>query len=296
MNAELNVLSNALADAVEAAGASVVHVDGRRRRGSSGVVWSDGVVVTADHTVERDEDLAVRLPDGSRVAATLAGRDPGSDLAVLRAETPSLAAPSWAEPGSVRVGHLALCVSRPGRGLRAELGVVAALGEGWRTPAGGRIDQWLATDIPIRWGFSGSLLLDAGGRALGINSAGLLRGESLTVPAPTVRRVVESLLAHGRVRRGYLGIAAQPVRLPGAVAERAGQPTGLLVMAVEAGSPAEAAGLVLGDVLLALDGQPAGDFGELLAQLSEERVGSEATLKILRAGEVVERRVEIGAR
>jgi S1-C subfamily serine protease len=161
---------------------------------------------------------------------------------------------------------------------------------------GGRIDADIHTDLPIHHGYSGSALVDLRGRVLGINTAGIYRATAVVIPTSTVRRVMESLLAHGSVRRGYLGIVTQPVRLPPDVAERIGQETALLVTSVQSGSPAHQAGLVLGDAIVAFEGTPLRHPGELLPLLEEERIGKEATLRLLRAGEVREVRVTVGVR
>lgn len=291
-------LSELLAATVETAGASVVQISARRGMGSSGVVWSaDGVIVAADHNIEREEDIAVGLADGSTVPAKLAGRDPGTDLAVLRVEASGLAAPEWSDLSGVKVGHLALNLLRPGRSIRALLGIVGALSrEEWRTPAGGRLDLYLQAAVDIQKGSSGSLLVDVQGRALGLGTAGLLRGHLLAVPPGTLKRVVESLLAHGRIPRGYLGLALVPVRLPSPVEEAAGQPVGLMVAGVQPGSSAETSGILLGDILISLDGEPVADLGQLHALLSAERIGQESAVRLVRAGEVREIRVTIGSR
>lgn len=297
---DIQQISQGLAAAVEAAGQSVVRVEGRHRRPSSGIVWSaDGVVATADHKIEREEDIRVGLADGRTVPAALVGRDPRTDVAVLRAEASGLTPIGWAPAEEVKVGHLVLALSRPGETVRASLGIVCALAGEWRTHAGGRIDRWLETDVLHQPGFTGGLLVDAAGRGLGMDDAGLRRGRGLTVPAETLRRVVEAILAHGGVRRGYLGIAVQPVRLPEAAAQAHGahgSETGLLVVSVQPGGPADVAGLLLGDVLLALDGKPASDPGALQSILDEDRVGQEIALAILRGGEARELRATIGAR
>jgi len=296
-NPDLSSLSNSLALAVETAGASVVRVEARHRGPSSGIVWSaDGVIVTADHKIEREEGIEVGLPDGRKVPARLAGRDPGTDLALLRAEATDLTPISWADDADLKVGHLVLALSRPGETVRASLGILSAVAGEWRTATGGKIDRYLESDVHHQRGFTGGLLIDVAGRGLGVNDAGLRRGLGIAVPASTVKRVVEALLAHGGVRRGYLGIGAHPVRLPAPVAETLGHPVGLIVIAVQPGSPAETGGVLLGDVLLALDGQPVGRLGELQSLLSEERAGGEATLRLLRAGEVREIRLTLGTR
>jgi S1-C subfamily serine protease len=286
-----------MAATVEAAGASVVRVEARRRLPASGIVWSsDGVIVTAHHVVERDDNIGVGLPNAETVSATLVGRDPTTDLAVLRAQATDLTPPTWAEPEDLRVGHLVLGLGRPGRTVQATLGIVSALGESWRTPAGGRIEPYLQTDLVMYPGFSGGPLVDVAGRVLGLNTSALLRGISLSVPTPTLRQVVETLLTHGRVRRGYLGVGAQPVRLPGGLAEELGQETGLLLVSVEPEGPAGSAGLTLGDTIVALDGQPVRHMDELLALLGGDRVGVSVPIRIVRGGQAQEVTVTIGER
>jgi S1-C subfamily serine protease len=291
-------LSELLATTVEKAAGGVVQVSARRGTGSSGVVWSaDGVIIAADHNIEREEDITVGLADGSTVPAKLAGRDPGTDVAVLRVEASGLAVPEWSDLSGLKVGHLVLNLLRPGRSIRALLGIVGALGrEEWRTPAGGRLDLYLQAAVDIQKGSSGSLLVDVEGRALGLGTAGLLRGHLLAIPPTTLKRVVEALLAHGRIPRGYLGLALVPVRLPASVEEAAGQPVGLMVAGVQPGTTAETAGVLLGDILISLDGEAVTDLGQLHALLSGERIGKESTLRLVRAGEVREIRVTIGSR
>jgi len=293
----LRNLSDALAATVATAGAGVVRVEARGRIPASGILWSpDGVIVTAHHVVEREENIGVGLPDGQTVAAALVGRDPTTDLAVLRADAKGLTQAAVAEPDSLRVGHLALALGRPGQTVQATLGIVSALGEEWRTPAGGQVDAYLQTDLVMYPGFSGGPLVDVSGRVLGLNTSALLRGISLTLPTPTLRRVVEALLTHGRVRRGYLGVGAQGVRLPAALEQQLGQETGLLLISVEPDGPAGQAGLLLGDTIIALDSQPVRHMDDLLALLGGERVGVSTPVRIVRGGVVQELQVTIGER
>jgi S1-C subfamily serine protease len=297
MTQVLKSLSDALAATVEAAGSGVVRVEARQRLPASGIVWSsEGVIVTAHHVVERDDNIGIGLPRNETVSASLVGRDPSTDLAVLRVEGADLTPPTWAEPESLSVGHLVLGLGRPGRTVQATLGIVSALGEGWRTPAGGRVEPYLQTDLVMYPGFSGGPLVDVNGGVLGLNTSALLRGISLSVPTPTVRQVVETLLAHGRVRRGYLGVGAQPARLPAALADQLGQETGLLLVSVEPEGPADHAGLTLGDTIVALDGQPVRHMDELLALLGGDRVGGSLPIRIVRGGQVQELTVTIGER
>ena len=296
MSAIVTELSAVTAVAVATAGRAVLRVEGRRRGPSSGIAWSaDGVIVAAHHNVEWDEDIAVGLADGSTARANVVGRDATTDVVVLRVAIGGLSVPDWAAE-TPKVGHLALALTRPGRTVRASLGVVHALGDEWRTSAGGRVDRYLQTDIGLQPGFSGSLLVDLAGRAIGMNNAGLVRGTSLALPPATLRRVVETLVAHGHVRRGFIGIGTIPVRLPAALEKVAGQPTGLLVTSVAEESGAARAGLLLGDVIVAVEGKGVSGPADLLPFLEEDRIGQGLTARIVRAGEPRELAVTVGAR
>lgn len=296
MTSSLTMVSDALAAAVEAAGPSVVHVSGGRRP-ASGVIWSaDGVILASERVVRRDEDVSVTLADGRELPATVAGRDPSTDLAVLRVQAGGLPVPAWRDVESLRVGHLVLALGRPGRTVRARLGIVSAFGPEWRYPGGSRIDRYLESDIEPAFGISGGPLIDAEGRAIGMNTAALRRGHVVTVPAATLRRVADTLLAHGRVRRGYLGVSAQTVPVPSALEQAAQQRAGLLVLGVEPGSPAEHAGLLTGDLVLSLGGRPVHRADELMALLTEERIGATEPVRFVRAGQIRDAQVIIGDR
>jgi S1-C subfamily serine protease len=297
MATTLEDLSRALAAAVESGGQSVVRVEGRRRLPASGIAWSeDGVIVTAHHTLERDEGIVVGLADGSEAAASLVGRDPSTDLAVLRVQGHRLEAANWAEESSARVGHMVLALGRPGATVLATQGIVSALGEAWRTPGGGSVDRFFQTDVVMYPGFSGGPLVDASGRTLGLNTSALARGISLTIPAATLRRVTEALLRHGRIQRGYLGVGAQPVRLPEDVAAKAGQASGLMLASVEPDSPAGRGGLLLGDVLISLDGEPLRGMEDLLNALGSDRVGKTVEIGMLRGGQMSSVKVRLEER
>lgn len=296
----LAAFSDALADAVASAGRSIVRVDGRQRQAASGIVWtSDGLIVTADHVVERDDDLTVGLPDGTTVRAQLVGRDPGSDLALLKADAEGLT--PLARDGAPRVGGIALIVARPGPDLMASFGTIVAIGGPIRTRRGGRLDGTIATDATFYPGFSGAPLISATGGAVGLATSRFQggRGGGVVIPIGVVERTVAALSSHGRVRRGFVGIGSQPVRLPDALRERLGltdRETGLLVVTVEPGGPADKAGLLLGDVILAFAGEPVREPGELRDLLSSERVGQPATLAIVRGGEPRELTLTVGER
>ena len=297
MGASLVELSGELEAAVEKAAPSVVRVEGRRRSASSGVAWSaDGVIVASHHAVDAEDGVPIGLHDGRTVTARVVGRDPASDLAVLRAEATGLVVPQWDEGRAPRVGHLVVGLSRPGRSARARLGIVSAVAGEWRTPAGGRLESYLETDIDPHPGFSGGLLLAADGRAIGATTAGLLRGAGMAVPAASLRRVVEALLTRGRMRRGWLGIGTQPVALGPELRPRLGQATALLVLSVQPDSPAARAGLLLGDVLLRAGEERLTGPAALLPALDEDRVGHELRLRVLRAGEERDATIVVGER
>ena len=293
----LSDLSQTLAASVESAGVGVVRVEARPRFPASGIVWSsDGVIVTAHHIVEEDENISIGLSDGRAVGAKLVGRDPTTDIAVLRAQVSGLATCAWADVNVLKVGHLVLALGRPGKTAMAALGVVSAFGEAWRTPAGGKLDRYLQTDVVMYPGFSGGPLVDANGQFIGLNTSALLRGVSLTIPATTLKSVVETLLTKGRITRGYLGVGAQPVRLPDALAKQLGQETGLLLVSVEPDAPGGKAGLLLGDVIVAIAGDSVRHLDDLLAALSGDRVGTTVPVRIVRGGQLQEIKATIGER
>lgn len=294
----LTDLSRDLAGIVEAGGRSVVRVEARRRIPSSGIVWSaDGTVITAAHAVERDEEIRVGLPDGSAVSATLVGRDPSTDLAVLHLEGASGLTPApHGDTGGLRVGHLVMVLGRPGRTVRATLGILGALGDAWRTPGGVEIDHYLQPDVGFFPGISGGPLIDTSGRVLGLYTVALRRRTGIAIPSATVDRVSATLLAHGRIRRGYLGVEPRPVRLGPEMERVAGQRTGLLLLSVEPDSPALKGGLMVGDILLTLDGREIPLPHDLLAALSGETIGQAITVRLIRGGQVRDVSLTIGER
>ncbi len=292
-------LSNDLAAAVERAGAGTVTVNARRRMPASGIVWTeDGLIVTATHVVEREEDITVGLPDGREAAATVVGRDPGSDIALLRVNTTGLQVAPRAE-APVKVGNLVLAVARPGpSGAMASFGAVSVVGGAWRTAQGGSVEGFVRADVAMLPGFSGGPLLDAAGRVVGLNSSTLGRGGGLTVPVAAIAKVVAALQTHGKVRRGFLGIGAQAVRLPAALAGSLGlaKEQGLLVVGVEPDSPAERDGLLLGDVIVALNGEPVTEVEELQDRLTGDWVGRPLPVKVVRAGAPKDLSITVGER
>jgi S1-C subfamily serine protease len=296
----LLALSNDLAEAVARAGQSVVAVHGRPRMPSSGVHWRQGVVVAAEHTLKRDEDLSVGLPDGRTAPAVLAGRDPSTDLAVLKLQGEEFPTAEIGDAGALRVGHMVLAVARPGergRGLSASWGVVSALGGPWRTWHGGQVDRFIRLDLTLYPGFSGGPLVDAHGRVVGINTSGP-RSTVLTIPRLTVDRVLDQLLEKGAIVRGYLGLGMQPVRLPESLKRslNLSRTGGVIIVAVEPDSPAERAGLLIGDILIALEGVTVSDTADVQALLGPERVGATVGASVIRAGLLREQAITVGER
>jgi len=294
MNALLS-LSNELAGAVERVAGAVVAVNARPRLPSTGVHWRPGIIVTADHTVRSDEDITIARPDGRTVAASLIGRDPGTDLAVLRVQDTDLPAADLGDPGSLKVGHSVLAV---GYGPRASWGIVSALGGRWHTWRGGEIDQLLRLDLTLYPGFSGGPLVDIQGRVVGINTSGLSRQIELAIPISTVARIAAELIDKGRVSRGFLGVGLQPVRLPESLRRTltAAPEIGLIVVSVHPDGPAAKSGLLLGDVLVTLDDTPVGAPEDVQAVVGARPVGSTVTAAILRAGAPAEVRITVGER
>jgi S1-C subfamily serine protease len=291
-------LSQGMAQAAETAGASIVRVEARRRLPATGIVYAAGLVLTASHVVEREDDIRVGLPAGQVVVASLVGRDPGSDLAVLRlTETADL--PSAAilrEPA--RVGQLVLALGRPGDdGIQASLGVVSAVRGPARAGRGSLLDQYIRTDAVPYPGFSGGPLVDAAGQVIGVNTSGLARGAALTLPAEMAWQVAVALAEHGYVRRGYLGIRSQPVEIPAAQQDALGrtQRRGLLLVGIEEDSPAQSGGLLVGDIVTAIQDQPVSDPEDLSLRLARAP-GQALPIQVLRGGRSEVITVTIGER
>jgi len=286
----LTELSAQLASAVEVASNSVVAIHARRRIPSSGIVWRDGIIVSASHTVRRDDEVPIALPNGDSAVATVAGRDPATDLVALRvagAGAKLRAAPK-ADSSSLRVGSLVLAVGRPGKNVSASFGIISAVGEGWRTWQGARIDRVLRLDLAVYDGFSGGPLVDASGAVLGLNNSALARGTPMALPAKAVDRVLDELLERGHVRRPFIGVAVQPVALSASLVKQhgLGNDSGLLIVSIEDSSPAEKAGILLGDLLLDANGQALARPDDLLDALSNVSAGGAVSLKVLRGGTI----------
>jgi serine protease DegQ len=293
----LSALSDGMAEAVENIAASVGRVNGRRRRSGSGVVIAQNKVLTASHVLEREEDLSVETADGRTLTARFAGRDHSTDLAVLNVEGLDVEPATPAE-GEAKVGQISLAVGSHsrGEGPRATLGVVSAIGGTIRTRRGPRLERYIQTDATPYPGFSGGPLIDVRGNVLGILVSGWGRGAAFPIPADIAWRTAETLSERGSVKRGYLGILSQPVRLPNGQSLGLRQRGGLLVVGVEDSSPADRGGLIVGDILATLDGQPIEDTDDLLVLLAGDRVGRPVPVRLVRGGELAEIEITVGER
>jgi len=289
--------SNGLTSAVEKGGASTILVDARKRYPASGIAYAEDLVLTADHVVTREEDIKVTLPDGKSISATLAGRDPGSDLALLRLAEKALS-PAKTSDG-VKVGQLVLALGRPSSaGMQASWGIVTAISGPARTFRGGLLDEYVQTETTPYPGFSGGPLVNTEGEVLGLNTSGLTRGSALTIPVKGAWRIADALAKHGSVKRGYLGVRTQPVEIPeaGRKALQREQAHGLLVLWLEEGGPAEKGGLLVGDILVAVSGQPVGDADDLFSALNSDTVGKSIAVEVLRGGRPETVSVTVGER
>lgn len=293
----LTDFSNGLTSAVETAGASTLTVDARKRYPASGIAYAEDLVLTADHVVTREENIKVLLPDGRSLAATIAGRDPGSDLAVLRVAEKALTPAKTAE--DVKVGQLVLALGRPSsEGMQASWGIVTSISGPARTFRGGMLDEYIRSETTPYPGFSGGPLINTEGEVLGLNTSGLTRGSSLTIPVKVAWRVAEALAKHGSVKRGYLGVRTQPVEIPEAARQalQREQNHGLLVLWLEESGPAEQGGLLVGDILVAVNGQSVNDPDDLFSALNSDTVGQSIAVEILRGGRPETVNVTVGER
>jgi len=291
-------LSDALADAAELAGKSTVLVNARRRMPASGIVFAPDMVLTAEHVLEKNEDITVVLADGTDVSAKVAGRDAGTDLAVLKLERTAGTVAEVAK-SPARLGQIALALARPSReGIEASLGTVSAIGGPVQTGRGGMLERYYRTDSISYPGFSGGPLVTADGTILGLNTSGLSNGAAITIPADIAWKTAEILASHGQIKRGYLGIRSQTVDVPRASQDalKRKQATGLLIMSVEKNSPASQGGLIVGDILVAVAGNPMLHHDELFARLDGDVAGKATPIEILRGGQPQTVHIVIGER
>ena len=297
MSTPLTDLSNGLTAAVEKGGASTVLVDARKRYPASGIAFAEDLVLTADHVVTREDEIKVLTPDGKSLPATLAGRDPGSDLALLRLAEKRLTPAKTSN--DVKVGQLVLALGRPSNaGMQASWGIVTAISGPARTFRGGLLDEYISTETTPYPGFSGGPLVNTEGETLGLNTSGLTRGSSLTIPVRVAWRIADALAKHGSVKRGYLGVRTQPVEIPEAARKplKREQASGLLILWLEENGPAQTGGLFVGDTIVAVSGQPVGDPDDLFFALNSDTVGKSIAVEVLRGGRPETVAVTVGER
>ena len=294
----LTDFSNGLTAAVEKGGAGTVLVDARKRYPASGIAYSADLVLTADHVVTRDEDLRVVTADGKTVSASLAGRDPGSDLVLLRLVEKVLT-PAKVADTSAKVGQLVLALGRPDTtGVQASWGIITAIGGPARTARGGLLDEYIQTETTSYPGFSGGPLVNTEGEVLGLNTSGLTHGSALTIPSKFAWRIADALAKYGSVKRGYLGVRTQSVDIPDTAraALKREQKHGLLILWLEDKGPAEQGGLLVGDILVAVNSQPVGEPDDLFAALNTDTVGKAIAVEVLRGGRPETVKVTVGER
>ncbi len=295
MGTGLMGLSNEMADAVASAAPAVVQVQGGRRP-ASGVVHSNGVVLTTARALGRGDGLHVRRGDGALLEAELAGWDPTTSLAVLKVEGLGVA-PMAVAAAPARVGHLALAVARSwSNAVTASAGIVAVIGGPLPTGRRRSIDQVIRTTAPMHDGFAGGAFVDTGGALLGIATATAIRGLGVVIPADIAIRTAATLVEHGGLKRGYLGLAGQPATLPESQRGEGGRADALLIVGVTPGGPAAASGLLVGDLLLDFDGHALSSPEDLLDLLTGDRVGRPVSLRVLRGGKIADVTVTVGER
>jgi S1-C subfamily serine protease len=295
MDSSLSVFSNQMADAVAAAASSVIQVHGRRRP-ASGLVYGKEVVVTMARSLGGEDHLEVKSDDGRTFEAELAGWDPTTGLAVLR--VPGLDRPPIViATAQARVGHLALAIARSwSNAVTASAGIVSVIGGPLPTGRHRAIEQVIRTTAPMHDGFSGGAFVDTSGHLIGVATAAAIRGLGVVIPSAIAWKTAATVLEHGGLKRGYLGLTGQAVRLPDHQRSAAAHDEALLVIGVSEGSPAEMAGLLVGDLLFEFDRQPIASPEDLLALLLGDRVGREIPIRVLRGGTVLDARVRVGER
>lgn len=295
----LAAFSADLARLVEQTAPSVVALQARRSYPSSGVIVQPGVVITAAHTLRREDGIAALNPDGSTTSATLVGVDPTTDIAVLRLDSAQGTPIAFGDAAEVKPGHFVVAVARSADGsVAASAGIVASTGGEWRTWRGGHIDRRIQLDGGLWGGFSGGPVVGAHGGVIGIGTSALSRGRAVVIPGSVLQRVSDQLLARGRVSHAYIGAAVQPVELPSGLRSQlniAGT-HGLIVISTVAQGPAEAAGITLGDTLLTLNDRPLKEVDDLKAALSADRIGQPVRVAFLRGGQLATIDVVVGER
>jgi serine protease Do len=299
MATELVNLSDELAAAVERAAAAVVAVQARPRLGTSGIVWGPNLILTSSEGIRSEDDIRVLFPDGRIADARLRGRDPGTDLALLEADTGSIATADFASDTDLKVGQLVLAVGRTATtGPIASFGIISGVSSEWKSWRGGKLNPFVRLDISVYPTSSGGAAVDANGRVLGLVSIGLSRSSVLAVTRSTIEQISPRLQAQGYVSRGFLGIALQHVPLPRDLKDKLklDQDSGIMLLGLEPDGPATSGGLTLGDVLLAAGDQALSNPEALADVLDRTAAGETLDLRVLRAGAVLEFKIRVGER
>ncbi len=295
-NSPLRSLSNQMADAVEQVSSSLVLVDGRERQPASGVIYTDSLVLTAAHVLDRESNITVQTHDNRTLPAQFVGRDVASDLAILRVQDLNGTPATWASD-EARVGQLIMTVGRSNsEGPMASVGIVSAVGGPLRTSQGTTLERYIRTDATPYPGFSGGALIDLNGAVVGLLTTGLANGVAIAVPANIAKGIADTLEAHGTIKRGYLGISSQLVDIP--TGQRSGreQEHGLLIVKVEENSPAQKGGVLIGDILVSLAGHAIKDSEDLHIVLVGDYVGKTIPVEVIRGNAVQKLQVTVGQR
>ena len=299
MASQLAEFSKEIAQLVDRVAPSVVVVHGRRHIPSSGVHWRKNLIVTVEHALRRDEDITVIDSNGQTLHATLVGRDPGTDIALLKVEGLSLPEVDPGSDGAPKVGDVSLVVGRsPNSGPNVSMGILSAVSGPWRTWRGGQLDQYIRLGAEVFPGSSGGAVIDYQGRVVGIATSVLSRVAGLAIPTSTINRVVDLLLSKGSVPRPYLGVGLQTIPIPGSFQEKftLSSDAGMMVLSVEAGSSADKAGILVGDILLSIDGKNVEDMDDLQSYLTVEMIGKRVEARVIRGGEIQHIAILVGER
>ena len=297
MSTPLNDFSEQLAQLTEQSSAAVVAIHARPRFNSSGIHWSPGVIVTAEHTIRHDDDIHVSAANGTRHAAELVGRDPGTDLAVLRVKDLNAPAVTRSTDANPRPGSLVLAVGRNKESANAALGMISSVAGPSRTWRGGQLDQVVRLDLTLHPASAGGAIVDVNGKLIGIATDALSRVAVFAIPIATIDRVTTAILAHGRIRHGYLGAGLQPIVVPDHLKVSLGltKSRGLMAVSVDPNAPAGRAGMTIGDVLLELNGQSTEQPLQVRAILGDS-VGKTLPARILRGGQLMTVEITISER
>jgi S1-C subfamily serine protease len=299
MSTELIELSNALAQATDRAAANIVAVHTERRGSSSGIVWRAGVIVTSEHSLGRDEEIQVTLPNGRVASATLAGRDPSTDVAVLKCPDASNAVLEIGDVAKLKPGSLTLVVGRTrASGPVAALGVVSLVASDRRTWTGASLVPYVRLDVGLQPTAVGGAVIDASGKVVGLATPRFARFGAIAVPASSINKTADTLLQKGHIPRGYVGVGLQPVRLPDGLREKLkwNEKTAAIVMDVHPGGPADKAGIVIGDILISLAGHAVTHLEDIQSQLAGDAIGKTLPLKFVRGGAIQEANVVVAER